>query len=143
MMRYSIRQGVFETNSSSTHATVFVDKYDYLSWIEDRTFLWINKELDQYSSTEVYNPEFVDEDKAIELVIRKNEDLDYYMKGTEESDYQTRLKEMITEGRYRPFVEVGLIPYDAKDMNKDSGMIQFYDGEELAHRRVVDLEFMI
>ena len=142
-MRYSIRQGVFETNSSSTHATVFVDKYDYLSWIEDGTFLKIDKELDQYSSTEVYSPEFVDEDRAIELVIKNNEDLDYRMKGIEESDYPVRLKDMITEGRYRPFVEVGLIPYDSKDMNKDSGMIQFDDNEELAHRRVVELEFMI
>ena len=142
-MRYSIRQGVFETNSSSAHAIVFVDKYDYLSWIEDGTFLRINKELDQYIPTEVYSPEFVDEDKAIELVIRKNEDLDYYMKGIEEKDYPTKLKEMVIEGKYRPFVEVGLIPYDAKDMNNDSGMIQFDDDEKLEHRRVVDLEFMI
>ena len=142
-MRYSIRQGVFETNSSSTHATVFVDKYDYLSWIEDGTFIRITKELDQYSSTEVYSPEFVDEDKDIELVIRKNEDLDYHMKGIEEKDYPARLKEMIIKGRYRPFVEVGLIPYDAKDMNKDSGMIQFDDDEELTYKRVIELEFMI
>ena len=142
-MNYSIRQGVFETNSSSTHATVLIDEYNYLSWIEDNTFLWIDSELDQYSSTEVYNPEFVDEDKAIELVIINNEDLDYYMEGIEDKDYPNRLREMISEGKYRPFVEVGLIPYDSKDMNKDSGMIQFDDSEELTYRRVVELEFMI
>ena len=142
-MKYSVRRGVFETNSSSTHATVFVDKYDYLSWIKDGTFLWINKELDQYSLTEVHNPEFVDEDKAIELVIKSNEDLEYYMEGIEEKDYPVRLKEMITEDRYRPFVEVGLIPYDSKDMNKDTGMIQFDDDEELTYKRVIELEFMI
>ena len=142
-MKCSIRNGVFETNSSSTHATVYVDEDEYSRWKDDRTYLLINEELDQYSSTEVYNPEFVDEDKAIELVIRNNDDLGYYMKGIEREDYPDRLKGMISEGMYRPFVEVGLIPYDSKDMNKDSGMIQFDDCEELEHGRVVDLEFMI
>ena len=143
-MKISIRQGVFETNSSSTHATVFIDNDEYRRWIEDGTFLRINEELDQYSSTEAHNPEFVDEDKAIELVIRNNEELGYYyMEDADEEDYPAKLKEMIGGGRYRPFVEVGLIPYDAKDMNKDSGIIKFDDSGELASRRVVELEFMI
>lgn len=142
-MKYTIRQGVFETNSSSTHATVFVDKNDYSSWIADKSFLWIKGELDQYSSTEIYDPEFIDVDKAIELVINNNEDLKYYyMEGVKEKDYPEKLREMIQDGKYRPFVEVGIIPYDAKTCG-DSGMIQFDDHEELTYKRIVELEFMI
>lgn len=143
-MKLTLRQGVFETNSSSTHATVFVDRYDYDSWVVDKLFLWIREDLDQYTLIEVYNPEFIDEDKAIELVIKNNKALDYYyMKGVNEEDYPKRLREMIREGGYRPFVEIGIIPYDAKDMSKDSGMIQFNDYEESNHKRIVELEFMI
>ena len=142
-MRVTIRQGVFETNSSSTHATVYIGKYDHDRWIRNNLYLRIPGELDKYTDKEVFDPEFVTEDEAIDLVIKSNEELTYYMGDADEKDYPDKLREMISKDKYRPFVEVGLIPYEVKDLSKDSGIVIFDDCKEYDQKRIVDLDFMV
>ena len=146
-MRCTTRQGVFETNSSSTHAIVYIndDNEDYKHWTEGELFLSINEDLDRYDTTYVDSPEFITKEEAIRRVIDRDDDeLHYYLKDTDKKNYTEGPDHMLESHDYRPFVEVGIIPYEAKNFNYDSGMIQFdlkHDGER--YLTVVTLDFMI
>ena len=56
-----IRNGVFETNSSSTHSLTMCTKEEYQSWMNGETYLstWLTKE------------DFVSRERAIEVVNEK------------------------------------------------------------------------
>lgn len=62
MSKVQIRQGLFETNSSSTHTITIVDAEDFESWEKDK--VWYNTNED----------DFLPIDKAIEANIKILED---------------------------------------------------------------------
>ena len=62
MSKLQIRQGLFETNSSSTHTITIVDAEDFENWEKDK--VWYN----------TYKDDFLPIDKAIDANIKILED---------------------------------------------------------------------
>lgn len=70
-MKISIRQGVFETNSSSSHAIVIMTNKEYENWQKDKSYVNLVDELDDPYIKIVQWASFVDEETAYN--ISKNE----------------------------------------------------------------------
>ena len=142
-MKLSIRQGVFETNSSSVHAVVYMYDEDYNKWKNEGKYFWISQKLEQYDEVEIRNPRLFNEDEAIDLVLRYNDELGYYFKDTESEDDRNKLLELVGKGLYRPFLEVGLIPYLSMDDRYDAGMLCATDDELIDGNHELKLLFMV
>ena len=63
-MKISIRQGVFETNSSSAHAIVIMPEKNYEIWQSEKSYLDLSDELDDPYVKVVPWASFVDEETA-------------------------------------------------------------------------------
>lgn len=142
-MKLSIRRGVFETNSSSVHAVVYLYDEDYRQWKDEGKYFWISQRLEQYDEVKISNPRLFDEDEAIDIVLRYSEDLSYYLRDTESEDDRDKLRELIGKGVYRPFLEVGLIPYVEMDDRYDAGMLCATDDELIDGNHELKLIFMV
>lgn len=66
-MRISIREGVFETNSSSVHAIVVMTGEEYDRWQNEKTYINLVDELDGSYPRVVQWPEFVSEESALDI----------------------------------------------------------------------------
>lgn len=66
-MRISIRQGAFETNSSSAHAIVIMSERDYEIWQSEKSYLDLSDELDDPYIKVVPWASFVDEETAYNI----------------------------------------------------------------------------
>lgn len=63
---YQIREGVFETNSSSTHSITFMSENEYDDWKNGDVYL---NEVDSYDSTSEYvHKKFVTRDEATDIL---------------------------------------------------------------------------
>ena len=67
-MKISIRQGVFETNSSSAHAIVIMPEEDYETWQNEKSYLDLSDELDDPYIKVVPWARFVDEGTAYNIM---------------------------------------------------------------------------
>ena len=67
-MRMSIRQGVFETNSSSAHAIVIMPEKDYDEWQSEKSYVNLVDELDDPYIKVVPWASFVDEETAYNIM---------------------------------------------------------------------------
>ena len=67
-MRMSIRQGVFETNSSSAHAIVIMPEKDYNEWQSEKSYVNLVDELDDPYIKVVPWASFVDEETAYNIM---------------------------------------------------------------------------
>ena len=64
----SIRQGVFETNSSSAHAIVIMPEKDYNEWQSEKSYVNLVDELDDPYIKVVPWASFVDEETAYNIM---------------------------------------------------------------------------
>ena len=67
-MRITIRQGAFETNSSSAHAIVIMPEKDYETWQNEKSYLDLSDELDDPYIKVVPWASFVDEETAYNIM---------------------------------------------------------------------------
>ena len=67
-MRMTVRQGAFETNSSSSHAIVIMTEKEYDKWQEDKSYLNLFDELDYPYIKVVPWASFVDEETAYDIM---------------------------------------------------------------------------
>ena len=83
-MKMQIRQGVFETNSSSTHSITMCTKNEFNDWRNGK--LYRNNGWWSSSTSELKNKAFLTYDEAIELIktsayyapIEENDDVNEY-----------------------------------------------------------------
>jgi uncharacterized beta-barrel protein YwiB (DUF1934 family) len=77
-MKIQVRQGVFETNSSSTHSLCIVDKSDYDKWKKGELYLQDSDEFITYDEAVAYIKKHekevdVNDKEAMEELFREND----------------------------------------------------------------------
>ena len=124
-----IRNGVFETNSSSTHSLVMCMKNDYDKWVNREVYL--NNEAGWSSYSEYKNKQFVTKEEAINnitnnkyppdinLFTMNNDELEEYFKDNEiytfdnyDNDYLESFTEEFTTPNGDTVVSFGQYGYD-------------------------------
>lgn len=108
MMKIQIRQGVFETNSSSTHSITICTQEQYNDWVAGKC------KFDVYNNRWSETVEETPEDRVKGEAIYNNRKLSYYKdwKDLDEKDKQRFIKEAIKE---RVNCEILGEKYDTKD----------------------------
>lgn len=76
---FQIRQGVFETNSSSTHSITMCSESEFKKWMNGELYFNSNARWDRPDSLE--NKAFVTKDEAICLALSDVCNSDYYSEG--------------------------------------------------------------
>ena len=124
-----IRNGVFETNSSSTHSLVMCMKNDYDKWVNREVYL--NNEAGWSSYSEYKNKQFVTKEEAIDIITNNkyptdidlftmnNDELEEYFKDNEiytfdnyDNDYLESFTEEFTTPNGDTVVSFGQYGYD-------------------------------
>lgn len=124
-----IRNGVFETNSSSTHSLVMCMKDDYDKWANREVYL--NNEAGWSSYSEYKNKQFVTKEEAIDIITNNkyppdidlftmnNDELEEYFKDNEiytfdnyDNDYLESFTEEFTTPNGDTVVSFGQYGYD-------------------------------
>ena len=104
-MKLSVRNGVFETNSSSVHAIVLMSRESYDTWQDDKGYIDISYDLEGNYPRIIQYPEFVTKEAATR---RRDED-DNWLPGKTTEDQR--------------YIYAGQIPYDIVE--------KFNSGEDL------------
>ena len=124
-----IRNGVFETNSSSTHSLVMCMKNDYDKWVNREVYL--NNEAGWSSYSGYKNKQFVTKEEAIDIITNNkyppdidlftmnNDELEEYFKDNEiytfdnyDNDYLESFTEEFTTPNGDTVVSFGQYGYD-------------------------------
>lgn len=95
-----IRNGVFETNSSSTHSLVMCMKNDYDKWVNREVYL--NNEAGWSSYSGYKNKQFVTKEEAIDIITNNKypPDIDLFTMNNDELEEYFKDNEIYTFDNY-------------------------------------------
>ena len=96
-----IRNGVFETNSSSTHSLVMCMKNDYDKWVNREVYL--NNEAGWSSYSGYKNKQFVTKEEAIDIITNNKypPDIDLFTMNNDELEEYFKDNEIYTFDNYK------------------------------------------
>ena len=122
-MKKSIRFGVFETNSSSTHSLTMCSKEDYVKWENGEVLLnedsrwnklnqWVTKEeaIEHLKGKGYYDEDEHSDDEDLETLLRENE---FYSYGKYfDNEYLESFEDTYTTKDGEEIIAFGMFGYD-------------------------------